>query len=647
MCGIAGFLLSDGNPGNFDFAEVSREMGNAITHRGPDDSGEWFDGDSGIALAHRRLSIIDLSATGAQPMKSSNSRYVIVFNGEIYNFKELRENLEQRGHRFRGNSDTEIALACISEFGLEPALDSFVGMFAFALWDKSKRELTLARDRVGEKPLYYGKARGLFVFGSELKVFKKIPGWNPEINRRALGLLMQHTYIPAPHSIYEGINKLLPGTWVTVSREGIGPIRKYWDALELSRNAENNRNTDTDDAAITGLQQHLRNSISRQMVADVSVGAFLSGGIDSSAVVSVMQEMTAKKVRTFSIGFNEAKYNEAEYAKQIANYLGTEHTEFYVTPRDALDVIPKLPSMYDEPFSDSSQIPTYLVSALTRNHVTVALSGDAGDELFGGYTRYRQGDESWIKTQNAAKQSRGPLNGLLPYLPINAANSFLSKFSRYSSNPWFNGRLKRGAERILNQKDETQFSIYRQLMSLWSQPEEIVLGFDGTDLLLALEDDIGHFSSFYEKMMFTDFLTYLPDDILVKVDRASMATSLEVRVPMLDHHLVEFAWRLPANMKVRDGEDKWILRQVLDRYLPREMVERPKMGFGVPIDEWLRGELRDWAEDLLDPIKLKEQGFFNVAPIRIKWEQHLDNTISWHYVLWPVLMFQAWLEDNG
>ncbi len=649
MCGLTGFLAS----ARFDCAQiaaVAQGMADALIHRGPDDSGVWTDETSGIALGFRRLSIIDLSPAGHQPMVSTDGRYVIVYNGEIYNFAELRADLEENGEApsWRGHSDTEVLLAAIQSRGLECALKQTVGMFALALWDKHDRSLHLARDRIGEKPLHYGWCGQSFLFGSELKALRPHPHWNAEIDRDALALFMRHNYIPAPHSIYRGISKLRPGHILTLRWQSREPtIKPYWSARGVAERGFAERSTLTEPDLSIELETLLRDAVKQQMVADVPLGAFLSGGVDSSTIVALMQAQSNRPVKTFTIGFQEPGYDEATHAAAIARHLGTDHTELYVTPHEARDVIPTLHTIYDEPFADSSQIPTSLVAQLARSHVTVALSGDGGDELFGGYTRYAFAQRLW---------------GKLSVLPLPLRHSIATAIRLVSTKHWsaiMKPLLALGPQRYripmpghkMHQlagaiSHQSLDSLYRDLVSHWNPPEDIVM--TGTEPHSSLDAING--SSIDDpvaRMMLLDLVTYLPDDILVKVDRAAMAVSLETRIPLLDHRVVEFAWRIPVAANFNRNGSKGILRNVLYRYVPKALVDRPKMGFGVPIDSWLRGPLKDWAADLLDPIRLRREGYLKPELIQARWGEHLSERRNWHYPLWDVLMFQAWLQANA
>jgi asparagine synthase (glutamine-hydrolysing) len=649
MCGITGFWDISRELNDDRLNHISRAMTDTLLHRGPDDGGVWSDQEVGLSLGHRRLAIVDLSPQGHQPMTSAEGRYVIVFNGEIYNFLELQHELKSLGHRFRGHSDTEVMLAAVQQWGLDRALERFNGMFAFALWDRQERVLHLARDRFGEKPLYYGWVGNTLLFASELKALKAHPAFRGEVNRDALTLYLRYCYLPAPYSIYQDIYKLSPGTvlsWNGSHQHRPSPI-PYWSAKDIAERgvAAPFRGSDAD--AVEQLDELLQDAIGLRMVADVPLGAFLSGGIDSSTIVALMQAQSSRPVKTFTIGFNEENYNEAKHAKAVAKHIGTDHTELYVTPEDALAVIPKLPSLYDEPFADVSQIPTFLVSQLAKQDVTVSLSGDAGDELFGGYNRYLLGRKIWKMLEpmpfplrkRVSRQlgtlppgfwnrSKGALQGLFPNLPIKSLS---------------NTQLQSSIDLLAMPNAE---AIYTKLVSHWKDPGAVVLR--GSEPLTLPTDPRkwANLSSFTDHMMYADTMTYLPDDILVKVDRASMGVSLESRVPFLDHRLMEFAWQLPPSMKIRNGQGKWLLRQVLYKHVPRELIDRPKTGFGIPLDSWLRGPLRDWGESLLNEHRLKDEGFFDPAPIREKWKQHLEGTGNFEHSLWDILMFQAWVDEN-
>ncbi|MEM7712837.1 MAG: asparagine synthase (glutamine-hydrolyzing) [Cyanobacteria bacterium P01_A01_bin.68] len=643
MCGITGFWDISRQISNDKLPQIVRQMSNTLTHRGPDDSGTWIDGEAGVALGHRRLAIIDLSPGGHQPMLSGDNRYAIVFNGEIYNFLELRRELEQLGHKFRGHSDTEIMLAGFSQWGVHSAVERFNGMFAFALWDRRERVIHLGRDRMGEKPLYYGFTGRTLLFASELKALKAYPDFHPEINRDALASFLRYSYISSPKCIYKGIYKLPPGCILSWDGNDIHPEPKpYWQVKQAALTGVGKPFKGSELEAVEQLEALLKDAVGLRMIADVPLGAFLSGGIDSSTIVALMQAQNSRQVKTFTIGFHEREYNEAQHAKAIAEHLGTNHTELYVTPEDTLSVIPKLPSLYDEPFSDQSQIPTYLVSQLAKESVTVSLSGDGGDELFAGYNRHFLGRSIWQKIGWIPSIFRHvAAGGITAITPgtwdhiFDKVNPVLPKNLRYSS--W--GDYLHKLAKVLPATNPQ--SMYGGLVSHWSQ--NVVIG--ASEHLNPGELEI-ELSDFTQQMVYMDTVTYLPDDILVKLDRASMGVGLEGRIPMLDHRLVEFAWGLPLSMKIRDGMGKWLLRQVLYKYVPKELIERPKMGFGVPIDSWLRGPLREWAAELLDETRLHQQGFLNPQPILKLWEEHLSGNRNWQYHLWDVLMFQAWLEKH-
>ncbi len=643
MCGLVGYWQRSGQPQH----RTVLAMAERIAHRGPDAADSWIDEDAGIALAHRRLAIIDLSEAGKQPMASHDERYVIVYNGEIYNHQELRQQLEQSGHsvNWRGHSDTETLLACISAWGFERSLQLLDGMFAFALWDRKERELLLARDRMGEKPLYYGIHNSVFFFGSELKAFAPHEAWAPKINRKALTLFLRHNYVPAPASIYDDIVKLPPAHFLRVREHGtlVGEPQCYWSLDDVARNGRKAAPRSHDEM-VEELDRLLHASIGRRMVADVPLGAFLSGGFDSSLVAAVMQAQSATPVKTFTIGFEEAEYNEANHAATVARHLGTDHTEMVVRPQDALDVIPQLPKIWDEPFADSSQIPTFLLSKLTRQHVTVSLSGDGGDELFCGYNRYLLGYTAFSKLARLPLPVRRSLAKAMLASPAWASNALETVLPARFGTQNLKDRLPKLAAVIGMEND---FDYYSMLVSHWDKPAEVVIGGHDRSPAEFVGSSWTSVDNVLEKMMLTDMKTYLPDDILTKVDRASMAVSLEGRIPLLDHNIVEFAWSVPVDYKYRNGKGKHLLREVLYRYVPREIMDRPKMGFGVPIEMWLTGPLRDWAEDLLSEKRLKEGGHFDVATIRRYWDEQVTGKRRWHYLLWDVLMFQAWADEYG
>jgi asparagine synthase (glutamine-hydrolysing) len=667
MCGLAGVFGSTSHA----HENVVLRMSNAIISRGPDSSGIWVDGIAGVGMSHRRLSIIDLSATGHQPMTSSTGRYVFAYNGEIYNHLNLREKLKGNytGKTVRkgwsGHSDTESLLAGFEAWGVQATLERCIGMFAFALWDKQTQTLTLGRDRLGEKPLYYGwQGSGedqVFLFGSELKALKAHPAFNASIDRGALALLLRHNYIPAPHSIYQGIYKLEPGCLLTVSRAQKEPaITRYWSSTDIAVKATVARSaraelgkTDTNQATavVDELDVLLQSAVKQQMMADVPLGAFLSGGVDSSTVVALMQAQSARPVKTFTIGFSEEGYNEAVHAKAVAAHLGTDHTELYVSPQQAMDVIPKLPHLYCEPFADSSQIPTYLVSQLARQHVTVSLSGDAGDELFAGYNRYQLSSHLWGKLSKVPVPIRrvaaSAITALSPSVWTKAA-SYIPVLNRHPAAASLGDKLHKGAA-VLGSlcADDLYLGLVSQIQdpTRWVKGADNAAAIEPATLLTGNKPNLDGLNA-VERMMALDAVTYLPDDILCKVDRAGMGVSLEGRVPFLDHRVFEFAWSLPMEYKLREGQTKWALRQVLYRYVPKELIDRPKMGFGIPLHDWLRGPLREWAEALIEESRLEREGYFYPTPIRTIWLAHLSGKQNLAHQLWGILMFQAWLEVN-
>lgn len=647
MCGYAGFLQRRSNVSADAMPATVRRMADTLLHRGPDDAGAWSDPDAGIALGHRRLSIIDLSPEGHQPMASPSGRYVIAFNGEIYNFEALRKELP--GVAWRGHSDTEVMLAAVDRWGVTGALERFNGMFSFALWDREERAVHLARDRLGEKPLYYGWVGDTFLFGSELKALRAHPAWRAEINRDALAVYLRHDYVPSPYSIYTGISKLPAAHYlrVTASDSGEAESQPYWNMRDVAERGAANPLRVSDEAAVDELDTLLREAVQMRTVADVPVGVFLSGGVDSSTVVALMQAQSPRPIKSFSIGFHEADYNEAPHARAVAAHLGTDHTELYVTPAEAMAVIPSLPHVYDEPFADSSQIPTILVSQLARRQVTVTLSGDGGDELFCGYVRYFWGRRIWNKIGGIPTSFRRAVAGALTAFSPQTWSALTGTVARFMPSTavgeMTGDRIHKMAEVLSVPNADV---MYHGLSSHWNNPAAVVAR--SREPLTVLTDPARRpaLDDFTHRMMYFDAASYLPDDILVKVDRASMSVSLEARVPLLDHRVVEFSWRVPLSMKIRGDQGKWLLRQVLYRYVPRELIERPKMGFGVPIDKWLRGSLRDWAEALLEEKRLRDEGYFDPAPIRQKWAEHLSGARNWQYWLWDILMFQAWLDAH-
>lgn len=645
MCGFAGFLF-DGKGDSLNFESNLRKMSDAIIHRGPDDSGQWFDILNGIGLAHRRLSILDLSKAGHQPMISRSGRYVIAFNGEIYNHQDIRIQIEKTNHSvmWKGHSDTETILEAIETFGLQESLQKFTGMFAFAIWDKKNNLLSLARDRVGEKPMYYGWHKttvgNVFLYGSELKAIKCFPGFNSQIDRGSLSLLLKHAYIPDPYTIYEDISCLEPGNILQVSLNKKEPqIIKYWDHSEVIREAKNNVFEDNPNSAVQRLEDLITKSIKMQMISDVPLGAFLSGGIDSSTIVSLMQAQSSAAIKTFTIGFNEKGFDEAQYAKSIAKHLKTDHTELYVTAEDAMKVIPEMSSIYCEPFADPTQIPNYIVSKLASKDVKVVLSGDGGDELFAGYNRYFHVINLWNNLSNVPFPIRNALSKVIKFTLGNSiytanasdkVDSFRRKFISGSN--------------VLECKKIDE--LYNHVISQVQNPEDIVINgylkntkLDYSKPYFGDVDDI-------ELLMATDSINYLPDDILAKVDRAAMRNSLETRVPFLDHDIIKFAWSLPISYKYREGVTKWPLHQILKKHIPEKLYKRKKMGFSVPIHEWLRGPLKGWSEDLLNKERIKKEGYFNELIVEKKWKEHLSGNRNNITFLWPILMFQSWLDNQ-
>lgn len=640
MCGFSGFMSLANS--NIDSIALLEEMGSKIRSRGPDSFGTWLDESANLGLVHRRLAIVDLSPAGHQPMTSKNGRFIIAFNGEIYNHLEIRAELELIGDQsWAGHSDTETLLAAIEVWGLKSALQKSVGMFALALWDKQLKLLHLARDRFGEKPLYYGVYNSTLLFGSQLSAIKVHPEFRADISRDSLALLLRHNYIPAPYSIYTGTYKLLPAHIVTFSSDLASTTDEYWSAKEVIENSADSSCILGENDSLSSLESVLKKAISQQMLADVPLGAFLSGGIDSSLIVALMQSQSSKPVKTFSIGFDDPRFNEALFAKDVATHLGTEHTELYLGADDILSVIPKLPEMYDEPFSDSSQIPTYLVSKMAKEHVTVSLSGDAGDELFCGYSRYFLASKSWHKMSKVPLTIRRFLSKFITTVPVKLWNSiFFVMPSKYKAIN-LGDRLHKAAF-LLTSKNIDE--LYIRLISHWQHPENIVL--NCTEPLTAITDPERRIvvKDPLLRMMAYDTVSYLSDDILAKVDRAAMAVSLETRVPFLDHRVFEKAWAMPLSMKYKHKKSKWCLRQILYKYVPENMIERPKMGFAIPLDVWLRGPLREWAENLLSEERLLNEGFFDSVKIRQIWTEHLSGERNWQYHLWDILMFQAWFE---
>lgn len=614
-------------------------MAETLVHRGPDAGGTWVDDGAGVGLGHRRLSVIDLSPAGAQPMVSSCGRYVLCYNGEIYNADELRPLLADQGRTFRGHSDTEVIVEGCAAWGVRSTVERLIGMFAFALWDRQERRLSLVRDRLGIKPLYWSSTADGLLFGSELKALCAHRACPRAIDRDAVAAFLRLAYIPAPHTIYRGVAKLEPGCVLTLEGDGAGPvIERFWSLAEQVRAGRAAPFVGSDGEAVEACQALLMDAVGRRMAADVPLGALLSGGVDSSAVVALMQAQSARRVRTFSIGFETDGFDEARHAAAVARHLDTDHTELTVTARQARDVIPSLPDLYDEPFADASQIPTVLVSALTRRAVTVALSGDGGDEVFAGYTRYLAAARFGRVLARTPRPLRAALAGAIRTPPPALWETVARALPPSRRPPHLADRLDKIAAIVSADPD----GFHRRLVSQWQRPEELALGgrepegalWDG-GLAAVVPDPV-------ERMQYRDTLGYLPDDILAKVDRASMAASLEVRVPLLDHRVVALAWSLPRRLKIRDGTGKWVLRRVLARHLPTDLVERPKMGFAAPVGDWLRGPLRDWAQDLLTPAALERYGLVAPAPVQTALKEHVDGGRSRAYPLWCVLMLQSW-----
>jgi asparagine synthase (glutamine-hydrolysing) len=646
MCGIAGFCKRPTSWSEQESHNLSR-MVDSLHHRGPDGRGVWLDSIHGIALGHRRLSIIDLSVSGSQPMISKCGRFVIVFNGEIYNYKSIKKEIESTVEiEWKGSSDTEVLLAAITLWGIKEAINRCVGMFAVALWDQINKDLYLVRDRLGEKPIYYGFFGDTLLFGSELKSLRQHPDWKGEIDRNSLMLLIRYGYIQAPHSIFKGVFKVTPGTIAKFSGGNCSPeVTVYWSITEAAKNGLANPFQGTEIEAVDSLENLLNESVEIQSLADVPLGAFLSGGVDSSTIAAIMQSQSNVPIKTFTIGFSEEAYNEADHASAVARHLGTEHTSIYVSANDALDVIPSLAKMYDEPFADPSQIPTYLLVKLARGSLKVSLSGDGGDELFAGYSRY-----SIIS--KLSKASR--------FVPLPVRNRIFRMVKYFPPELWervilFMGSLAPDHIRLHEPGDKiyklaelfaakSDYDMYCWIQANWKKNPVI-------NTTVSVSNAIGDIESWkempdiYSRMMLLDMQTYLPDDLLVKIDRASMASGLEARLPLLDHRLVEFAWKIPNNLKVRNRDTKWLLKQVLYRHVPESLFDRPKKGFTIPLDEWLRGPLREWAEDLLNFHRIKAEGFFNADIIRQCWQEHLSGVHNWQYALWNVLIFQEWFEE--
>jgi asparagine synthase (glutamine-hydrolysing) len=642
MCGIAGFISHDGAAA--ERLAILQRMTRSLAHRGPDSEGYWQSSDGRVNLGHRRLAIIDLSPAGHQPMLTPDGGQVLSFNGEIYNFPELKAELAKQGVNFRGSSDTEVLLQALVNWGVEPTLKRLNGMFAFSYWDGKERKLWLARDRFGEKPLFYSWQNGMFFFGSELKALGHHPSFEREIDRSVLPTYLRFNYVPWPQSIFKNVNKLTPGHFLEVDLSGEARASKpYWQLREMVETRRLDRRAVDDPTLIDDLDRLLSKAVRQRMLSDVPLGAFLSGGIDSSTIVALMQKQSSRPVKTFTIGFSEAGYNEAQDAAKVAKHLGTEHHEYYISSPECVDVIARLPQIYDEPFADSSQIPTTLVAQFTRKHVTVALSGDAGDELFGGYNRYVWSRRIWPLINSFPAGLRRIGRNMTKRLSPAEWDRIFSFF-----NPILPHKVQvRGAGEKLHKlaasvgaKDTD--ALYRSFVSQWQNPEQAVIGHTESPSLLDNPQACPAVLHYLEKMMYLDQMTYMPSDILCKVDRATMSASLEARVPFLDNELAQFAWSLPMATKLHRGASKWPLRQVLKRYVPEEMFERPKAGFGIPIGDWLRGPLRDWAEELLSERALKDGGYFQAGIVRNHWAEHFSGRQNLQHSLWGILMFEAW-----
>ncbi|MTI11407.1 asparagine synthase (glutamine-hydrolyzing) [Curvivirga aplysinae] len=644
MCGITGFIDTRSGHRVQELEKIALKMGEAISYRGPDAAQAWADAEHGIAFAHRRLSIIDLSHAGNQPMESHCGRYMMVYNGEVYNAEDLRQELDAKEPKqYQGHSDSEVILEGVATWGFRATIEKLIGMFTIVIWDRKAKTLSIVRDRLGIKPLYWGLQDGRLYFASEMKAIYAHPKWHGEKNRDALAAFLRHNYVPGPYTVFDSIHKLQPGHILEIdgALKNSPKLYPYWSLENVIRNGHATPYQGSDEDLVNQLEELLSDAVKRRMVADVPLGAFLSGGIDSSTVVALMQKQSDRPIKTFSIGFNEEGYNEAKHAAVVAKHLGTEHTELYVSPEEARDVIPKLAHMYDEPFADSSQIPTYLVSAMTKEHVTVALSGDGGDELFAGYNRYFQSLKIGGTISRLPMFARRGASGLIKSFSPGFWDGVFNLVPKSKRPPQAGDKMHKLATVLCEDED----GFYRRLISHWMNPEEIIPGSTEPKGIIWDEKVKELAPDFVERMRYLDICTYLPDDILTKVDRASMAVSLEARVPILDHRVAEFAWTLPTNRLIKNGVGKWPLRQVLYRHVPQEIIDRPKMGFGVPIDSWLRGPLKEWAEDLLNPAMIKKHGILTPDPIWQKWQEHLSGERNWQYYLWDILMLQAWCEE--
>ena len=638
MCGIAGFVDLTASMARAELDRQAIAMADAIQHRGPDDGQVWCDPRAGVGLGFRRLSIIDLSKAGQQPMQSASGRFVICFNGEIYNAEALRNEFGSDAPQWRGHSDTEVLLEACAKWGVEDAARRLIGMFAFALFDRESRKLYLVRDRMGQKPLYWSRRNNLLLFGSELRALRAHKEFTGELDRDALASFVRHGYYPQPHCVYKNVQQLPPGEIVTMSHDGAITQHAYWTLEDAAKQGRCDPFDGSAQDAVEALDEILGDAVEARMIADVPLGAFLSGGYDSSLVVGLMQQRAARPVQTFTIGFNEDKFDESVHAREVAAHLGTDHTQLIVSAGQALDVIPKLPEIYDEPFADSSQIPTFLVSQLARQSVTVALSGDGGDELFAGYGRYQQALQFADKLGRLPRGGRRWITSMMTRLPLDQWDRLFKVLPRRFQIDMPGDKMHKLATLLGEDFD----GFYHRLTSAWDDPNGLVLGAH-EPLTVAGDRDVAVIvPDRTERMQYRDTLHYLPGDILTKVDRASMAVGLEARSPLLDHRVVEFSWRLPGALKLHQGNGKRVLKELAYRYVPRPMLERPKTGFGIPLDEWLRGPLRDWAEDLLDKKSLREGGLFDPVPIRKRWAEHCSGARNWQYSLWNILMYEAW-----
>jgi asparagine synthase (glutamine-hydrolysing) len=655
MCGIAGFITFSNSSSSGQLMKQLSRMTHAIKHRGPDDSGFWISDNKQVALGHRRLSILDLSEQGRQPMISHSKNLVMIFNGELYNYHEVRKQLDLQFNSisWKGNSDSEVFLEAIDRWGIREALDKSNGMFGLALYNRSSNRLYLIRDRLGEKPLYYGTQGGLFIFSSELSALQAHKEFNPEIDREALCLYLRHLYVPGPLSIYKGIYKLQAGCLLELDLNKGLPFQEkiecYWSASERYHALTNSSAKES--SPLPELKEQLlgliQDSTRLRLHSDVPLGAFLSGGIDSSLVVAIAQSILDKPLNTFSIGFEDSDYNEAHHAASVASYLGTNHTELYISPKTAQSVIHELGTLFSEPFADASQIPTYLLSKMTREHVKVSLSGDGGDELFGGYTRYLWADSIWKNLNHIPLSIRGVIANSIDFLFDNRLKPLSRIANQLIPNKYQQAHLSKKLQKLASVLTSRNFDEFHHgLLSYWKNPQQIVLGANQSFDIVKRTKDSGPFRSALDQMTLCDIQSYLCDDILPKVDRCTMATGLEGRIPLLDHRIVEFSLSLPIHAKIQNKSGKVLLRQILYDMVPQGLIDRPKAGFEIPLAEWLKHELKPWASDLLDPHRLRSEGFFQVELIQKKWTEHLEGSHDWHLDLWAILMFETWLDTN-